>query len=83
MARPMNGRGRGRGHGKGRYQSNERENKEDQKSDEKSQQLFNVGTAKNASNFVAMKKECINTFKIEQDNNSKSTKTQTTLHLPS
>ena len=61
----MNGRGRGRGHGKGRYQSNERENKEDQKSDEKSQQLFNVGTAKNASNFVAMKKECINTFKME------------------
>ena len=65
MARPMNGRGRGRAAGRTRNNGNQDNTREEAKTHEKNQQLFNVGTAKQASNFVTIKKSCINIFRME------------------
>ena len=63
QARP--GRGRGRFQGHGRHQNQANKGKNDSQKKDMSQLLFTVGTAKQASDFVKIKKNCINTFKIK------------------
>ena len=67
MTRPLgrSGRGRGRENRREKNYFNDNKSKNDGKNDEISHLLFNVGTAKQASNFVAIKKYCINTFKMK------------------
>ena len=58
------GRGRGRFHGRGRSQNHPNKTKDTTKKDA-SQLQFVVGTAKQASDFIKIKKYCINSFKMK------------------
>ena len=60
---PGRGRGRGRFQGRGRSQNKNKNETKVKNSTEASTLLFKVGTARQASEFIKIKKHCINFFK--------------------